>query len=865
MVNSACWKTFVGLLCIGSLYCIAAQTDGSMDIQTIALLDGENFWGGCVTDGRAMPFGKVTFERDLYGTTQGNQAQPLLISDRGRYVWSEEPFKFTFTGKTLKIEWTGGEIQAGKQGNTLREVFQYVSRTYFPSNGQIPDELLFIKPQYNTWIELIYDQREDRIRKYASDILSNGFPAGVLMIDDNWQEDYGVWDFHPGRFSDPKDMMDTLHQQGFQVMLWICPYFSPDCETFRLLRGKGYFLKDKRGGTYIRKWWNGHSASLDLTNPEAVAWFQKKLDQLVTTYGVDGFKLDAGDAGAYHDSNIKATQNISPNAHSELWAKLGLPFKLNEYRACWKCAGLPLAQRLRDKGHNWQDLRQLIPDALALGLMGYAYICPDMIGGGEYTYFYNNPDKPLDQELIVRSTQCSALMPMMQFSVAPWRVLSKDNMAICRKMALLHEKMGPEILALAKDSSTSGEPMVRALEYMYPHQGYADIKNQFLLGDSILVAPVLEKGRRGRTVVFPKGTWQGDDGSTVTGPCTREIEVPLTRLPWYRRLSPSACVELSGELKKWHKVTMTLDGPYTHEEAQPNPFTDYRLEVVFTHDKVSYTVPGFYAVDGQAADTGAMHGNKWQVHFTPDQTGAWRYRVGFRCGSGIAVERSADAGEPVADLDGRTGQFTIANTDKTGTDLRDKGMVRYVNKHHLQFAETGDYFLKGGADIPENFLGYYEFDDTRDFGGVDDDALGEDGLHHYQDHAQDYSAADASGYTWKDGKGKNILGAVNYLAGKGMNSIYFLIYNIDGGDGSDTCVWCEDGTNKTRFDCSKLAQWERVFSYMDKKGIQMHVVLQEVENNHVLGDSNDLQRQLYHHEMAALDKTPTRRRQVCGC
>ena len=197
-------------------------------------------------------------------------------------------------------------------------------------------------------------------------------------------------------------------------------------------------------------------------------------------------------------------------------------------------AGQPLAQRLRDKGHVWRDLQQLIPDALALGLMGYAYLCPDMIGGGEYSYFYDNPDKPLDQELIVRSAQCSALMPMMQFSVAPWRVLSKENMAICRDMARLHERMGQEILAMAKASSRTGEPLVRPLEYEYPHQGYACIKDQFLLGDKILVAPVMEKGARNRTVVFPPGTWQGDDGSTVMGPTTVEIDVPLQRLPWYR-------------------------------------------------------------------------------------------------------------------------------------------------------------------------------------------------------------------------------------------------------------------------------------------------------------------------------------------
>jgi len=256
--------------------------------------------------------------------------------------------------------------------------------------------------------------------------------------------------------------------------------------------------------------------------------------QLVQEYGVDGFKLDAGDARSYRDEAIEAMQDVTPNTHSELWARLGLPYKLNEYRACWKCAGLPLAQRLRDKGHNWEDLRQLIPDALALGLMGYAYVCPDMIGGGEYSFFYDDPDKPLDQELIVRSAQCSALMPMMQFSVAPWRVLSEENMAICRQMAELHVELGPEILSLAQASSETGEPIIRPLEYMYPHRGYAQIKDQFLLGSNILVAPVLVKGARRRQVVVPPGAWRGDDGVLVIGPCEIEIDVPLARLPWYR-------------------------------------------------------------------------------------------------------------------------------------------------------------------------------------------------------------------------------------------------------------------------------------------------------------------------------------------
>jgi alpha-glucosidase (family GH31 glycosyl hydrolase) len=101
-------------------------------------------------------------------------------------------------------------------------------------------------------------------------------------------------------------------------------------------------------------------------------------------------------------------------------------------------------------------------------------------------------------------------------------------------MAQLHVTLGPEILALARTTAQTGEPIIRPLEYVFPHRGYAIIRDQFLLGDGILVAPMLEKGGRQRKVVLPPGTWRGDDSSVVTGPCDLAIDVPLARLPWYR-------------------------------------------------------------------------------------------------------------------------------------------------------------------------------------------------------------------------------------------------------------------------------------------------------------------------------------------
>jgi len=503
--------------------------------EEISPLSNEKWWGGVVVDGFKMPFGNTKYIYNQNADCGANQAQPLFISTNGRYIWSEDPLKVEIQSDKISVEVTNGTIVSGKEGESLKDAFKYASNKFFPPSGKIPDSLLFKNPQYNTWIELQYNQNEKDILKYAKAIIDNGFPPGVLMIDDNWQEAYGTWEFSGTRFQDPKSMIAQLHSMGFKVMLWVVPFVSPDTRVFRQLAHKNVFMfadKEKTKPAIV-KWWNGYSALLDLSNPAAVEWYKSKLKYLVNTYGVDGFKFDAGDAPFYE--GLYSFGDVSSNEQCELHARMGLDFPLNELRACWKLGGQPLAQRLRDKEHSWTDLQTLIPDMIALGLIGYPFGCPDMIGGGEFSSFTDK--SVMDQELIVRSAQVSALMPMMQFSVAPWRILNSENLAICKNMANLHLRLGKEILELAKISAISGEPIVRNMEYAFPHKGYELLVDQFMLGDKILVAPVVEKGKRERLVYFPEGRWLGEDGQIIKGPAKLIIKVPLERLPWYRLIT----------------------------------------------------------------------------------------------------------------------------------------------------------------------------------------------------------------------------------------------------------------------------------------------------------------------------------------
>lgn len=513
---------------------------GSLSAQyqtEIIIENNEYWWGGAVGLGSTMPF-KGTIELfDLSLQNKNNQVVPLLISNSGRYLWSDSPFTFEMKNNRIIVK-SVHEIPSVKDaGNTLKDSYLAASRAHFPPAGILPDTLFFTMPQYNTWIELMYNQNQEDIMRYANSIIKHEFPTGVIMVDDNWQKYYGNFEFKPDKFPDPRGMVAALHQMGFKVMLWVCPFVSADSPEYRELRDNGFLIRKKDSDSpAMIEWWNGYSACYDLTNPEAAAYFVSQLKHLQTEYGIDGFKFDAGDNQFYNPATIDSyMKNARSIDHTMAWAKIGLQFPFNEYRAGYAMGGMPLVQRLGDKDYSWDAVKSLIPEMLTAGLLGYAYTCPDMIGGGQFTAFLGINDSEFNQELIVRSAQVHALMPMMQFSVAPWRILNKENLNIVRDAALLHQQFGKYILELAKESARTGEPIVRHMEYAFPHQGFATCNDQFMLGDKYLIAPVICTSNV-RQVQLPKGKWIDDKGIKYSGGKSVEVEVPLNRLLYFTRL-----------------------------------------------------------------------------------------------------------------------------------------------------------------------------------------------------------------------------------------------------------------------------------------------------------------------------------------
>jgi hypothetical protein len=338
------------------------------------------------------------------------------------------------------------------------------------------------------------------------------------------------------------------------------------------------------------------------------------------------------------------------------------------------------------------------------------------------------------------------------------------------------------------------------------------------------------------------------DGSGTLSPTV----TPLSIYDVTNYTSDPITGSVNGELKKWHKITIGFAGPSTSETNNIfNPFTDYRLDVTFTHTGTQrkYVSPGFYTCRGDVANSGESSGNIWLVHFRPDAAGNWTYVASFVEGVDVALYNQSElvdalrmgSASSASFFDGAAGTFRVVKSDKKGRDFRSKGRLQYSPYyHHLQFQETGEYFLKAGADSPENFLAYVDFDNTPNNGGYRKD---------WSPHLRDYNDGDP---TWSNGKGRGIIGAINYLSSTGMNVISFLTMNINGDD-RNVYPYISD-SDLYRIDCSKTAQWDIVFDHAEQMGLFLHFKMQETENDQLLESEGEVfgrARKLYYRELIA--------------
>ena len=423
---------------------------------------------------------------------------------------------------------------------TIKLVFQpdlpAAFRAILPELGHpraTPPPAMLAEPIWTTWAQFKDEIAQDKVLAFARAIRAHGYPGCTLEIDDRWQTAYGDLEFDPARFPDPAELVEELRELGFATTLWITPFLSEGAADTEFAKRMGYLVLGPDGAPCAVPWWRGEAYLLDLTQPEVRDWWAARMESLQRTTGIKGYKFDAGEAN-FLPPGATTCHPIQRSAYSTLWAAFAATrFPYGEVRCGWHGQANPILHRQWDKFSTWGEdngLASVITGALALGLVGYPFVLPDMVGGNAYG---NN----VSPELMVRWTQACAPMLAIQFSIPPWG-LGEETSRLCRRYADLHVELGKRRLEAARRTILDGTPPIRAMVWVAPDQPEArTIGDQYLLGDDLLVAPVLLEGQRERDVWLPPGHWRDFWTGAIQAPgWLRGFPAPLDTLPLFERL-----------------------------------------------------------------------------------------------------------------------------------------------------------------------------------------------------------------------------------------------------------------------------------------------------------------------------------------
>jgi alpha-glucosidase (family GH31 glycosyl hydrolase) len=430
-------------------------------------------------------------------------------------------------------------------GSSIREARRvFLARVGLP--GRVPNRRMLEEPVYSTWVHYKKDIDEEKVLEYARSIKEYNLPCSIVEIDDKWEEKHGDFTFDSKRFPDPKRIIDEIHGAGYLATLWVYPFVNLESDNYRYAEARGYLALDPVKDEPARlRWWNGEAligdgeaGLIDISNPEARSWFNGILESLKKEHGLDGFKFDAGDGRFF--SLVRDGERIllgrtygelTPNQYTDEWLRFIAEnhYDLAEARVGYLAQRYGVVAREGDKESTWgldEGLRASITQALTLSITGYPYIMPDMIGGNEYKC-------KCDKELFVRWVEASALMPVIQFSIPPWR-FDDETVEIARKYSLLHKALADYYVKLAEDVTITGEPLLSPLVLRYPEDdASARVGDEYFAGN-LLVAPVVEKGAEEREVYLPPGVWRDAwTGLKTEGPVKVHVEAPLGKLPLY--------------------------------------------------------------------------------------------------------------------------------------------------------------------------------------------------------------------------------------------------------------------------------------------------------------------------------------------
>ncbi len=514
--------------------------------------------GGGPYTRQPWPLDSGTVEDPEMGPAEYLMTDPFWFTQRATGLWVDTRdvmdvamnaarpgvFGYTLTDSTAMDSTTFVE-------STPHDVYaDYIGITGTPAKS---DATLaeFKKPLWNSWAQYYTSVSESSTLAWAKGLHDAGIPAHAVQVDDGWMSHYGDFTFN-SKFPTPKLLSRRIHDMGYDFGLWVTLWINTDADNHAYAAQHGYLLKSKSDPSKPCDvdWWNGTAGIVDLANPDARAWFAGKLHELEQTYGVDGFKFDT----RFFDESCAPYPGYTAQDYLTLGAQFTDQFDQQGagVRISWTGSQkYGFVIREVDKGTGWDSLHAAVSQDLAISTIGYPFVETDMIGGS-----LSQP--PPTKTVLVRWSQAASLMPLMYSSTSPLGVSSpsgtrtydQQTVDLYRAAVRSHEQLAPYLDEQVRRAVATGEPIMKPLFFDYPQdQPSYTIDDEWLLGDSLLAAPVLTDGTS-RDIHLPAGSWFDTlRNRVVTGPTTLpDYHAGLSQTPTFVKLGTDDSAMLANAL-----------------------------------------------------------------------------------------------------------------------------------------------------------------------------------------------------------------------------------------------------------------------------------------------------------------------------
>ena len=368
-------------------------------------------------------------------------------------------------------------------------------------------------------MDLVYKVYTTRHKGYLTTNL--GTIQFKLYLDIEYMDDFRVFTWDKNKFKDPKKMIENLNDDGFKLVTIIDPGVKVDKGYKIYDEGleNNYFATDKNGIVYTNWVWPGNSVFPDFMNSEVRKWWSNN-QKIMTDYGVSGIWNDMNEPASFNGplpDDVKFNEDGKIIDHKEVHNVYGHMMDKATYegiknatnkrpfvvtRACYSGTQKYSTVWTGDNQSTWEHLRMSVPMLMNLGLSGMSF-CGTDVGGFGYD---------CTPELLSRWVQVGAFTPLFRNHTTiysrdqePW-AFDKITEDINRKYIKLRYKLIPYMYDIFYKGEQSGLPIMRPLmlHYQNDHKTY-EINDQFLFGENIMVAPVLEQGKQARMIYLPKG------------------------------------------------------------------------------------------------------------------------------------------------------------------------------------------------------------------------------------------------------------------------------------------------------------------------------------------------------------------------